>query len=181
MDEKILQLPEAVTISIERMMRFCYLAQMTMEQPDPQQGLLPTHLTRFGTLLLDTCSFLYSLFDDRRDSIHLARVWAGFDHPFYDALTAIENRLQPFKPQLKLVRHRYGFHGSLSRTLEAEGFDILQDPLAGDLCTLIHDVKQLAVHMIAWHIDRMPCDHAERGALLAAFKAELCGPGGSVA
>lgn len=181
MDETSLQLPEAVTISVEHLIRFCYLVQMTMEQPDPQHSPLPTHLTRFGTLLLDTCSFLYSLFEDRTDSIHLARVWAGFDHPFYDALTAIENRLQPFKPQLKLVRDRYGFHGSLSRTREAEGFDILQDPLARDLCTLIHDVKQLAVHMIAWHLGHMPRDHAERIALLAAFEAELCGPEGSVA
>src|SRR5262245_48209586 len=93
MDEEIVQLPESVTISVERMIRFCHLAQMTMEQKDPWVGRLPTHLTRFGTLLTLTCSFLYSLFDKRDDSTNLLRIWTGFDHPFHQKLTAIAKKL----------------------------------------------------------------------------------------
>jgi len=73
---------EDVTISVERMMRFCYLAQMQFDCAACDTKALPLHLTRFGTLVLETASFLYSLFEDRPDSINLLKVWRGFDHPF---------------------------------------------------------------------------------------------------
>ena len=47
------RLSEDVTISVERMMRFCYLAQMQFECAAGDTKALPLHLTRFGTLLLE--------------------------------------------------------------------------------------------------------------------------------
>ena len=38
---------EAVVISVERLMRFCYLAQIMREQEDPRQSGLPLDLTRW--------------------------------------------------------------------------------------------------------------------------------------
>ena len=54
---------EDVVISVERMMRFCLLAQMTFEYASGDTKALPLHLTRFGVLVFETASFLYSLFE----------------------------------------------------------------------------------------------------------------------
>ena len=108
-------LREDLTISVERMMRFCCLARMQFECAAGDTKALPLHLTRFGTLLLETSSFLYSLFEDRVDSINLMKVWQGFEHPFNNELQDYSTRLIPFKQELKLVRDRLGFHGSFHR------------------------------------------------------------------
>jgi hypothetical protein len=117
-------LPEDVTISVERMMRFCCLVQMQFECAAGKANVLPLHLTRFGALLIEMSSFLYSLFDHRRDSINLLRVWQGFDHPFGNELQDYSTRLTPFKEDLKLVRDRLGFHGSLTRSHEGAGLGV---------------------------------------------------------
>ena len=67
------ELREDVTISVERMMRFCYLVEMQLKCAAGETKILPLHLTRFGTLLIETSSFLYSLFEERGDSINLIR------------------------------------------------------------------------------------------------------------
>jgi hypothetical protein len=90
-------LEEEVTISVEKMMRFCILEKMQSEHAGGDTGVLPLHLTRFGTLLLETSSFLYSLFEDRSDSINLLSVWSGFDHPFGSELQQCASRLNPFR------------------------------------------------------------------------------------
>jgi len=170
MDEETILLPESVTISVERLIRFCHLAQMTMEQKDPEMSRLPTHLTRFGTLITLTCSFLYSLFDKRDDSTNLLRIWDGFDHPFHQKLAAIAEKLEPFKDDLFKVRSRYDFHGSLSRSHEAEGFEIFQDSTVRHLFEIVHEMKQLAVEMIVWYTVRSPDP-----SLLSDLQAELLG------
>ena len=106
MSDKENRLSENVVISVERMMRFCHLAQMTFEYASGDTKALPLHLTRFGVLVFETASFLYSLFEDRRDSINLLNVWQGFDHPFSDELQNYVTRLSPFKKELRLVRNR---------------------------------------------------------------------------
>ena len=111
---------EDVTISVERMIRFCYLAQMQSEYAAHETMTLQLHLTRFGTLLVESSSFLYSLFDDREDSTNLLRLWQGFDHPFSNELQDYSTRLCPFMEELKLVRNRLGFHGSLTRRKELD-------------------------------------------------------------
>ena len=111
------RLREDVVISVERMMRFCHLAQMTFEYSSGDTKALPLHLTRFGVLVFETASFLYSLFEDRRDSINLRNVWQGFDHPFNDELQNYVTRLSPFKEELRFVRNRVGFHETGSQKL----------------------------------------------------------------
>jgi hypothetical protein len=105
-DETSIRLSEAVTISVERMIRFCYFVQIMLEQPDPQRSGLPCDLTRWGTLLFLTGSFLYSLFDDNPESIHLVRVWSGFPHPFGEELQSIDDQLAQIKDDLRYVRNR---------------------------------------------------------------------------
>jgi hypothetical protein len=59
MAEQTIQFPEAVIISVERLIRFCYLAQIMHEQGrqyNPRQSGLPHDLTRWGTLLFLTGS-----------------------------------------------------------------------------------------------------------------------------
>jgi len=143
---------EDLTISVERMMRFCYLAQMQFEHAAGDTKALPVHLTRFGTLVFETSSFLYSLFEDRPDSINLVRVWQGFAHPFGDELQDCVRRLDPFKQELKLVRNRLGFHGSLNRSHERAGLGIfdVDSGSARDFARLVRDMQQLFLRMIAW-------------------------------
>jgi hypothetical protein len=150
-------LREDVTISVERMMRFCYLARMQSECAAGDTKALPLHLTRFGTLLLETSSFLYSLFEDREDSINLLRVWQGFDHPFSNELQDYSTRLSSFKEELKLVRDRLGFHGSLTRSHERAGLGVfdVDSSRARDFARLVRDMQQLFLRMIAWYIERM--------------------------
>ena len=50
-----------VTISVERMIRYCYLVQMLRECKKNKSPVLPLHVTRFGSLAIETASFLYSL------------------------------------------------------------------------------------------------------------------------
>jgi hypothetical protein len=152
------------------MIRFCHLAPMTMEQKDPELSRLPTHLTRFGTLMTLTCSFLYSLFDKRDDSTNLLRIWNGFDHPFYQKLAAITEQLEPFRDDLFKVRSHYDFHGSLSRAHEVEGFEIFQESKVRPLFEAVHEMKQLAVEMIVWHTVRSPDP-----SVLSDLRVELLG------
>jgi hypothetical protein len=170
-------LPEAVDISCERLIRYCYFAHLTLlcaEQPQETMpsNSLPPELTRWGTLFILSCSFLYSLFERRDDSINLLRIWDGFDHPFRDDLEAINVRLQPFMHKLKRVRNGYGFHGSLSRAHEARGFDVFRGSQGQMLCEIIHDMKNLAVRMIHWRMERGPEGQKD---FFPVFWAELQG------
>jgi hypothetical protein len=150
-------LGEDLTISVERMMRFCHLAQMQFETAAGSTKLLPLHLTRFGALVLETSSFLYSLFEDRPDSINLVQVWRGVDHPFGNDLQDCVRRLDPFKEELKLLRNRLGFHGSLSRSQERDGLGIfdVDSGRARDFARLVRDMQQLFLRMIAWYMKGM--------------------------
>lgn len=151
------RLGEDVTISIERMIRFCHLAQMLFECAPGDTRILPLHLTRFGTLLLETASFLYSLFEDRQDSINLPTVWRSFDHPFRGEVQSFATRLDPFKQELRLVRNRIGFHGSLTRSHEGAGLTIFDSagPRAREFAILVRDVQRLALRTIAWYVEGM--------------------------
>lgn len=159
---------EDVTISAERMMRFCHLAQMQFEcaagDTKVLPPVLPLHLTRLGVLVFETASFLYSFFEDRPDSINLLRIWQGFDHPFSSELQACATRLTPFKAELKLVRNRVGFHGSLSRGHERAGLGIfdVDSGRAHEFVGLISDVQRLFLRMIAWYMEGM--DSSQRPA-----------------
>ena len=145
---------EDVTISVERMMRFCYLAEMQFECAPGDTEALPLHLTRFGTLVLETSSFLYSLFEDRTDSINLLRVWRGYDHPFANDLREHATRLDSFKGDLKLVRDRLGFHGSLTRNHEQGGLAIfdVNSGRAREFSRLVRDLQQLFLRIIEWYM-----------------------------
>ena len=156
MSQKV-ELGEDVAISVERMMRFCHLTEMTFEYAADDNKVLPLHLTRFGVLVFESASFLYSLFEERRDSINLVNVWQGFEHPFNDDLQAFVKRLNPFKEELKLVRHRVGFHGSLNRSCERAGLGIfdVDSSRARDFSRLILDMQQLSLRMVAWYMKRM--------------------------
>lgn len=165
-----------VTISVERMMRFCYLAEMQFEYAPGDTKALPLHLTRFGTLVLETASFLYSLFEDRRDAINLLNVWRGFDHPFGDELQNCVTRLSPFKEELRFVRNRVGFHGSLNRSHEGAGLGVfdVNSSRARDFVRLVRDMQQLFLRMIAWYMEGM--DSSARPAeMWKEFVAELQG------
>ena len=174
MSDKENRLREDVVISVERMMRFCHLAQMTFEYASGDTKALPLHLTRFGVLVFETASFLYSLFEDRRDSINLLNVWQGFDHPFSDELQNYVTRLSPFKKELRLVRNRVGFHGSLNRSHERAGLGIfdVDSSHARAFARLVRDMQQLCLRMIAWYMERM--DSSTRPAeMWKEFVAEM--------
>ncbi len=159
-------------------MRFCYLAEMQSECAAGETKALPLHLTRFGTLALETSSFLYSLFEDRTDSINLLRVWGGFDHPFGNDLQEHATRLDPFKGDLKLVRDRLGFHGSLTRSHERGGLGVfdVNSGRARDFARLVRDLQQLFLRMIAWYMKGM--DSTARPAeMWHEFVSELRGAG----
>jgi len=151
------KLPETVAISVERMMRFCLLSWMAFEHASNKTKILPLHLTRFGVLLFETASFFYSLFDHRKDSINLLKVWQGFDHPFGGELQDCVRRLDPFKEELRLVRNRVGFHGSLNRIDERSGLGIFDvDSLRADnFFKLMRDMTELFLRMIEWYMKRM--------------------------
>jgi hypothetical protein len=161
---------EAVVISVERLMRFCYLARILQEQADPRPSGLPLDLTRWGALLFLTGSFLYSLFEDDRQAINLVRVWSGFPHPFEEELHTIATQLEPLKNDLRHVRNRYGFHGSLSRSREAAGLRIFEEPQARALRAVIGRMLLLAGKMIPWHMEFLG-----RRELIPAFTAQLFG------
>ena len=175
MSQKV-ELSEDVAISVERMMRFCHLAEMTFEYAVGDSKVLPLHLTRFGVLVFESASFLYSLFEERRDSINLVNVWKGFEHPFNDDLHAFAKRLNPFKEELKLVRHRVGFHGSLKRSRERAGLGIfdVDSSRARDFSRLILDMQQLSLRMVAWYMKRMNSSHRP-GEMWKEFIAEMKG------
>ena len=167
---------EDVTISVERMMRFCHLAQMQFEYARGDTKALPLHLTRFGTLAFETASFLYSLFEHRQDAINLLNVWRGFDHPFGEELQNCVTRLNPFKEELRLVRNRVGFHGSLNRSHERAGLGIfdVDSSRARDFVRLVRDIQQLCLRMIAWYMEGM--DSSARPAeMWKEFVAEMQG------
>ena len=161
-------------ISVERMIRFCYLVEMQFEYSALGTPGLPVHLTRFGTLLIESSSFLYSLFDHRKDSTNLLRIWQGFDHPFKTELQAYSTRLEPFKVELKCVRNSFGFHGSLYRSKEKAGLSIfdVNSGRAQDFFRAVGEGKQLFLRMIDWSIEGM--DESERPAeLWREFMAEM--------
>lgn len=135
-------------------MRFCQLAEMTFDCAPGAQKFLPLHLTRFGVLVFESASFLYSLFEDRRDAINLLNVWQGFDHPFGEDLREFAIRLEPFRKELRLVRNRVGFHGSLNRSHERAGLGIfdVDSSRARDFSRLVRDLMILCLRMIEWYM-----------------------------
>ena len=151
-EDQPIRLPAAVTISVERMMRFCHLMDITeqLKRADTEPECPPLHCTPFYTLLTLTLSFMYSLFDQRSDSINLRRVWTDFHHPFYDALEKFEQDFEPFRDSLYKVRCRYDFHGSLDLEREKEGFDIYHPDRAGDLFVLALRCRDLCQEMTEW-------------------------------
>lgn len=161
------RLPDYITISVERMIRFCHLADLThgLSSNDSQPDWPPLHLTPFGTMMTLTGSFLFSLFEERSDSINLGRIWGGdFEHPFEKEIEAVEQRLQPFKESLRLIRNRFDFHGSLNRSGEREGIDALYGDdldLSADFVGLISDCRRLFERMIRWYED-IPLDDGKK-------------------
>ena len=166
---------EDVNISVERMIRFCYLAEMQSEyEAYGTTTTLPLHLTRYGTLLLETASFLYSLFEDRDNAVNVLHVWQGFAHPFSGELQNLGSNLSPFKKDLRLVRNRVGFHGSLNRNRERAGLSLFEvdNGRAQDFVRVQRDIQQLFLRMIAWYIKGMD-ESAEPAELEREFGAEL--------
>ena len=159
MNESNSQASDAVTISVERMIWFCYLVKMEYEyvRIPRRVTVIPENLTRWGMMIFMTASFLYSLFDTDKNSIHLGKIWKGFDHPFDSPLQAIENRLIPFKDDLRLVRNSIGFHGSRNRNHEKRGLDIfnVETPRAREFAEIVRDMAGLAQEMIKWYTDQM--------------------------
>src|SRR5262245_1947376 len=145
MDAPAIKLDEAVTISVERMIQFCYMSRMLYEYAPYERILLPVHLTRFGTMFFQTASFLYSLFDDTKNSTNLLKIWKGFEHPFEDELQNFHDKLIPFKDELKRVRNRIGFHGSLTRTHEKAGLGIfdLESPRGTEFAVILRDIQDI--------------------------------------
>jgi len=176
MNESQGKLPETVAISVERMMRFCLLSRMAFEYASDEKKILPLHLTNFGVLLLEAASFLYSLFDHRKDSINLLKVWQGFDHPFGGELQECVRRLDPFKEELRLVRNRVGFHGSLNRTNERSGLGIFDvDSLRADkFFELMRDMTELFLYMIEWYMQGLD-ESIKPREVLKEFLEELKG------
>lgn len=175
MSDKKLWPREDVTIGVERMMRFCLLAQMLYKCHGGKTTVLPLHLTRFGTLLLETTSFLYSLFEERSDSINLVRLWQEFDHPFVKDLHEHATRLDPFKEEMKFLRSRLGFHGSLTRSHEKGGlgaFDI-DSGRAQALACLTKDMQRLFLLMIGWYIKKIESDTYPSEMMWKEFAAEM--------
>ena len=157
MDEPNTQQHQAVTISVERMIRFCYLSQMEVEYVRFDTKVLPLHLTRFGAMIFETASFLYSLFDDTNQATNLLKIWKGFDHPFNDELISFAEKLEPFKDELRKVRNRIGFHGSLTRSHEKAGLGIfdVNSQRAREFARLVREMQNIALKMIKWYTDGM--------------------------
>ena len=176
-DEKSLP-REDVTISVERMMRFCQLAEMLFKCSDKTNTVLPLHLTRFGTLLIETASFLHSLFEERSDSINLVRLWKGFEHPFAEDLQEHATRLDAFKEDLKLVRHRIGFHGSLTRSHEKGGLGIfdVESGRAKTFSRLTSDMQMLFLRMIGWYMKKLNCDTHPSETMWREFTSDMKEP-----
>jgi hypothetical protein len=97
------------------------------------------------------------LFDDTRNSTNLLKIWQRFDHPFENDLQHFDKKLTPFKDELRKVRNRIGFHGSLTRSHEKAGLGIfdLESPRGREFANLIRDMLDLAPKMIKWHLKRM--------------------------
>jgi hypothetical protein len=176
MDESITRLGEEVTISVERMMKFCYIVQMEHDYVHSKTRVFQTHLTRFGTMVFMTASFLFSLFDDTKNSTNLHKVWRGFDHPFDDELRAFVVKLEPFNDELRKVRNRIGFHGSTNRSHEKAGLGIfdIESGRGREFARLIRDMQNLALKMIRSYIEGMN-ESAHPHEILQEFMVELQG------
>jgi hypothetical protein len=169
---------EAVAISVERMMTFCYFVEMETEYRPLSESALPPNLTRFGAMVFQSASFLYSLFDENRSSTNLLKVWKGIDHPFEDELKAFERKLVPFKDDLRKTRHRIGFHGNLARNNEREGLNLfinIDNPRVSEFVRLLWEMRNLAVKMIDWYIRKKFGESENANKLLSAFVTELKG------
>jgi len=169
---------EELDITVERMIRFCYLAEMTWEYShiEASSSTLPLHLNRFGALFFETAGFLYSLFEDRNDSVNLLRSWRVFENPFMDELETIRSRLEPFKPELEKVRNRISFHGSRNRSHEKDGLDIfnIESGRGPEFASLVQKIQLTAKNMIEWY-----CMNVLQGSVGSeawrSFEAELKG------
>lgn len=166
---------EDVTISVERMMRFCLLADTLFKCHKDKTTVLPLHLTRFSTLLLETTSFLYSLFEESSDAINLVLLWQEFDNPFVTDLQEHATRFDLFKKEIKLLRNRLGFHGSLTRSHEKVGLGVfdIDSGRAQALADLTKDMKKLFLRMIGWYMTKMESDTHPSEMMWKEFAAEM--------
>jgi len=90
----------------------------------------------------------------------LVRLWQGFDHPFAKDLQEHATRLDAFKEDLKHVRHRIGFHGSLTRSHEKAGLGIfdVESGRAHTFARLTGDMQVLFLRMISWYMKKLRSD-----------------------
>jgi len=113
-------------------------------------------------MVLESAGFLYSLFEKRSDSINLVKIWMAFDNPFKKELEEVARKLEPFQQELKWVRDRLSFHGSLNRVREKEGLDIfnVDSGRAHELVGLVRTVEIMAERMVEWY-----CENGLKGSV----------------
>ena len=141
---------EEFSIYVERMSRMIQLLriyELVLKQPDAVDKDLP-HLSLAGTMLAVVYSFYYSLIEDRPDGVSFFRVWRNRAPEFTPTLDALEAQVAPFRESLRLFRHRYGFHGSITRTHEAVAFDLLLHHTGSELMAIILATRDLSTKLI---------------------------------
>ena len=124
------QRPEELKIFVEHLMDFMnlwtiytdYLSGKYVPSLDPggKQSRTGMHVT----LIFHLYASLFSLVEDSSESLNAFRIWRKHFPHEEAAITAVEQQIAPFKNDLRVFRNRLGFHGSRTRSHEAQGWDL---------------------------------------------------------
>lgn len=102
-----------------------------------------------ATLMFVLYAFFYSLVEDSADSVNAFRLWRLRFPEEEAAIAHVEAQISPFVDKLRVFRNRIGFHGSLSRSHEAKGFDVFIQHSGTEIWEAMTSFKSLGSALLA--------------------------------
>ena len=117
-----------LSILVERTARFIQLLRIHLMvlTHDQDAARSEPSITMSGTMLSVVYSFFYSLIERGPKCLDFFRIWSDRRPEFSQKLSALAAEVEPFREALRLHRNRIGFHGSVSRDHERDGYAIFE-------------------------------------------------------
>jgi hypothetical protein len=148
---------EELRIFVERFMHFMnlwtvysdFLSGRYVPSVNSDDGHNESILSVQITLMFMLYAFFYSVVEDSQDALNGFRVWRERFPEEEHAIAAVERQVIPFRDRLRVFRNRLGFHGSRTRTHEADGLELFAAHTGDQIFQAMANFKSLGAALLA--------------------------------
>jgi len=114
------------------------------------------------TMMFVLYSYFYSLVEDSEEGLNGFRVWREVWPSEGTAISAVEDRVAPFRGRLRLFRNRMGFHGSRTREHESAGFELFNKHSGDEILEAMKLFKALGAGLFGMDKAQLEKDQQEQ-------------------